>query len=111
MLQRFKDIPGGKEMAADVQEKIMHVSLPVWKWVTLMATDALESMGQKLIVWNNFSISINVDSKEEADRLYKALSEWWEIKMPLADVFWGAYYAMFSDKFGIQWMINYDYPK
>jgi PhnB protein len=111
MLQRFKDIPGGLDMPADVQDKIMHIALPLGKGNILMATDALESMGQNLTVGNNFSISINAESKEEADKLFAALSAGGKIEMPLEDAFWGAYFGAFADKFGIQWMVNYEYPK
>ncbi len=105
--QRFKDIPGGPEMAPADQEKIMHVSLPLGKGSTLMGTDALESMGQKLIVGNNFSLTVEPESKEEADKLFAALSAGGKVEMPLADAFWGAYFGMLTDKFGIQWMVNY----
>lgn len=74
-----------------------------------MATDALESLGQKLTAGNNFHISISADSKEEADTLYKRLSAGGKTEMPIGDAFWGAYFGMFADKFGIQWMVSYDY--
>ncbi len=103
----------GVPLVADVAEgdgeKIMHVSLPIGEGNVLMATDALDSMGQKLTVGNNFYISISAASKEEADALFTALSEGGTIEMPLQDTFWGAYFGMFADKFGIQWMVNFDY--
>jgi PhnB protein len=110
--QRFKDIPdipGGKEVSESDKEKIMHVALPIGQDNVLMATDVLESMGQSLTVGNNFYISINAESKEEADKLFNGLSEDGQIEMPLADAFWGAYFGMFTDKFGIKWMVNHDY--
>lgn len=110
MLQRFKDIPGWTEMPIEVQNKIMHISLPIGK-NTLMATDAVEWMGQHLTVWNNFSISIQAESKEEAKKIFDGISEWWKIDMPLEDAFWWAYFGMCTDKFWIQWMVNYDYKK
>ena len=73
-----------------------------------MATDALESMGQKLTVGNNFYITIQPESKAEADRLFTKLSAGGKVEMPLQDMFWGAYFGAFKDRFGIQWMINYD---
>jgi PhnB protein len=106
-LQRFKDTPEADKISAADRDKIMHVSLPIGKGVTLMATDGLESMGQKLEVGNNFSLSIEAESKEEADRLFNALSKEGKIEMPLQKTFWGAYFGMFADKFGIQWMVNY----
>ena len=93
------------------QQKVMHIALPIGKGNILMGTDMLESFGHKLIAGNNFSISINADSKEEADKLYNALSALGNAEMPIADAFWGAYFGMFTDKFGIQWMVNYEYPK
>lgn len=109
-LHRFKDVPGNEQMPAEVQDKIMHIALPV-KGTTLMATDALESMGQKLNTGNSFYININVDSEEEADKIYHALSAGGKIEMPLEKTLWGSYFGAFADKFGTQWMINYDYPK
>ena len=105
---RFKDTPEAGRVPAADKEKIMHVALPIGKGNVLMATDALESMGHKLHTGNNFSISISTESREEADTLYRKLSSGGKIEMPLGDTFWGAYFGMFADKFGIQWMINYD---
>lgn len=110
-LQRFKDTPEAGKMPASDGEKIMHVALPIGKGNILMATDALESMGQKLSVGDNFSISISAESEEEATKLYNALSAGGKIEMPLEKAFWGAYFGMFKDKFGIQWMVSYDYKQ
>lgn len=110
-LTRFKDIPDGEKMSADDQEKIMHVALPISNGNVLMGSDALESMGHSQILGNHISISIGTDSKEEATHLFNGLSAGGEIEMPIADTFWGAYFGMFIDKFGIKWMVNYDYPK
>lgn len=110
MLMRFKDIPGNDQIPAEAAEGIMHVALPVGDGV-MMATDALESMGQTLNFGNNISLSLSVDSKADADRIFSGLSAGGTIGMPLADQFWGAYYGMCTDKFGVQWMVNYDYPK
>ena len=108
-LQRFKDTPEADKIPASEKDKIMHVSLPIGKGNTLMATDAIESMGQKLTVGNNFYISIGADSEEETTELFNALSAGGKVTMPLGKTFWGAYFGMFTDKFGIQWMVNYDY--
>mgnify|MGYP001569684060 CR=1 FL=1 len=109
MLQRFKDMPDAGNISESDGNKIMHVALPIGKGNILMATDALESLGQTLTTGNNFYISITTESKEEADKIYTALSEGGKIEMPLQKTFWGAYFGMFTDKFGIQWMVNYDY--
>ncbi len=107
-LQRFKDTPEAGKIPEKDKNKIMHVALPIGKGNVLMATDALESMGQKLTPGNNFYISINAESKEETERLFNKLSAGGKIELPLQDTFWGAYFGMFRDKFGIQWMVNYD---
>jgi len=72
-----------------------------------MATDALESMGQTLTQGNNQYIHIGVESKEEADKFYNALSEGGKVEMPIADTFWGSYFGCIDDKFGVKWMIDY----
>lgn len=108
---RFKDMPmeGVTIPPADLN-KIMHISLKIGDEF-LMASDALESLGQKLNVGNNNYISITPDSKEEADRLYNALSPGGAVEMAMGDQPWGAYFGSFKDRFGVQWMINYTYPK
>jgi len=111
MLQRFKDTPFGQQMSDSEKEMIMHIALPVGKTSVLMATDALESMGQTLTNGNNSSISIHAESEEEANKLFNGLSEGGKVTMPLEKAFWGDYFGMFNDKYGIQWMVSYSYPK
>jgi len=108
---RFKDTPEADKMNASDREKVMHVALPIGKGNMLMATDALESMGHKVTPGTNFHLSLEADSKEETEKLFKALSAGGKVTMPLADAFWGAYFGMLTDKFGIQWMVNYTYPQ
>ena len=81
--------------------------MPLGKGNILMATDALESMGHKLTVGNNFYLSLGTESKEEADKVFIGLSTGGKIKQPMQDMFWGDYFGMFTDKFGINWMISY----
>ncbi len=110
-LQRFGDTPPcpeAGELSASDREKVMHVSLPIGKGSILMATDTLESMGRSLKAGNNFSISINAESEEEANELFNGLSVGGEVIMPISNAFWGALFGMLTDKFGIQWMVNYD---
>lgn len=105
---RFRDMPmKGVNLSEEDAAKIMHVGLPVGKDQTLMGSDALESLGQKLVEGNNLYISIHPDSREEADRLFAALSRGGEVSMPIADQPWGDYYGDLQDKFGMHWMINY----
>lgn len=108
VIQRFKDMPDGDKMSADDQNKIMHVSLPI-NGNVLMGTDTLESMGQKLNVGDNFSVSVNTDSEAESDQIFNALAVGGEIIMPLEKAFWGAYFGMLKGRFGIQWLVNFDY--
>lgn len=108
---RFKDTPEAEKLSPADQEKIMHVALPIGKVNMLMATDALESMGQKVTPGNNFHLSVETESKDEANKIFKGLSSGGKVTMPMADMFWGAYFGMLTDKFGIQWMVNYTYPK
>jgi PhnB protein len=108
---RFKDMPmEGVNIPKADENKIMHIALPVGKDV-LMASDSLESLGQKLVQGNNVYISIFPESKEEAGRLFNALSIGGTIKMAIADQPWGDYYGSFKDKFGVLWMVDYTYPK
>src|SRR6476659_3817397 len=108
-LQRYKDTPEADKIPESEREKIMHISLPIGKGNILMATDAVESMGQKTIAGNNFYLSLNTESEEETRKLFNALSSGGKVTMPLDKTFWGAYFGMFIDKFGIQWMVNFDY--
>ena len=108
---KFKNMPESEKMSPEDQEKIMHVSLPISEGHILMGSDSLESMGQKLNMGNNFYISLSPGSKEEADKLFNGLSEGGKVEMPMQDTFWEAYFGMFADKFGVQWMINYQHKK
>jgi PhnB protein len=110
-LVRFKDMPmEGVKIPKPDENKIMHIGLPMGN-DALMASDALESLGQKLIQGNNVYISAQPDSREEASRIFGALSAGGEIEMPIADQPWGDYYGSLKDKFGVMWMVNYSYSK
>lgn len=106
MLQRFKDTPHGDQMSAEDRDKIMHVALPIGANL-LMGTDCLESMGQKVTFGNNISITICPDSMDHAKHIFDGLSAGGKVEMPLEKQFWGAYFGYFFDKFGVQWMVNY----
>jgi PhnB protein len=109
MVQRFKDTPEAGRVSEKEKEKIMHISLPIGKGNVLMGTDALESMGHKVTVGDNISLSLSPESEEETKKLFNALSAGGKVTVPLDKMFWGAYFGMLTDKFGIQWMVNYDY--
>ncbi len=111
-LVRFKDMPmQGANIPKNDENKLMHIALPIGKEDVLMASDNLESMGHKLIKGNNVYASIHPSSKEEADRIFNALSAGGKVEMPIANQVWGDYYGSFTDKFGIHWMVDYTYPK
>jgi PhnB protein len=107
-LTRYKDAPqqpGAPALSEADQNKVAHVSLPILAGVQIMATDMLESMGQKLVEGNNFTIYLSPDTKEEADRLYSELSEGGTDGVSPHDEFWG-YWGSCTDRFGIRWMFN-----
>jgi PhnB protein len=107
-IMRMGDMPpqkGMPQLSADDKNKVMHVSLPILGGTKIMGTDMLESMGHKVIVGNNTTISLEPDTKEEADRLYKALSQGTTDGVPPHDEFWG-YWGVCLDRFGIRWMFN-----
>lgn len=89
------------------KNKVMHVSLPIGTSI-LMGSDTGGDWAPTFVQGNNFSVSITPESKDEADKLFAGLSAGGQATMPLADTFWGAYFGMFTDKFGINWMINFE---
>ena len=110
-LVRFKDMSmEGVSIPEADQDKIMHIALPVGE-ALLMASDALESLGQKLVRGNDHYVSLHPESRAEADRIYTALSEGADIEMPIGDQVWGDYFGSLRDKFGIGWMINHGPPQ
>ena len=115
-VMRWKDMPGGcgangAPLDAADSEKIMHIALPIGGGRILMGTDSLKSMGHEAVFGTNAHFVLGAESKEEADKLYNGLSAGGKATMPMGNTFWGAYYGMFTDKYGVQWMINYEYPK
>jgi len=105
---RYKDVPQTeREIFSDQDNKIMHVSLPISAETTLMGSDntALFEQG---ISTNRFSLALNTSKKEEADRLFRSLSVDGEIKLPMNETFWGSYYGIVTDKFGITWKISFE---
>jgi uncharacterized glyoxalase superfamily protein PhnB/uncharacterized protein YndB with AHSA1/START domain len=107
--QRFGDIPVNDDtppITDEIKHLILHVELPIVGGHVLMATDAPESMGFKLVTGNNMHICLEPDSREETKRLFEALAEGGVITMPLEDMFFGAYFGSCTDKYGINWMVN-----
>ncbi len=107
-VMRFKDLSNPDFPIPEKEaNKIMHIALPIGRNV-LMANDVPESMGPTNENENRSKIAISAQSKEEADQLFIGLSEGGTIEMPIADSPWGSYFGMFRDKYGIEWMIDYD---
>ena len=107
-MMRMKDQPprdGMPPLSEAEKNMVMHVALPILGGIQIMGTDVLESMGHKLVEGNNFTISLNPDTKEEADTLYKYLSEGGADGVAPHDEFWG-YWGTCKDRFGIRWMFN-----
>jgi PhnB protein len=105
---RFNEMPAtdGQTVPASEAEKIMHIALPIGKDSILMGSDSSDAFGHVTVIGNNFSISINAVNDAEADRLYKGLSAGGSQTMPMSKTFWGSYFGMLTDKFGIQWMVS-----
>lgn len=109
-IQRFADIPASPEnppIAEEIKKMILHVELPITGGHILMGTDAPKEMGFTLNKGNNMHICLEPESRAEADRLFNELSAGGNVTMPMADMFFGSYFGEFSDKYGINWMINY----
>jgi PhnB protein len=105
-VMRFKDSPESGHVAEEDKNKLMHIALPIGNNI-LMATDTVGEMGMGYKLGNNSHISINTDSKEEAEVLFSALSAGGQVAVPLAMAEWGDLFGMFFDKFGISWMVSY----
>jgi uncharacterized glyoxalase superfamily protein PhnB/uncharacterized protein YndB with AHSA1/START domain len=108
-IERFGDIPakaGNPAIPEEIKNMVLHVELPILGGHILMATDAPKEMGMTLTQGNNMHICVEPETKAETKRLFDALSEGGNIVMPLADMFFGAYFGECTDRFGINWMFN-----
>ena len=107
---RFKDLSSPEfPIAENDANKIMHIELPIGKNF-LMANDVPEFMGKTNENENRSKIFIHAESREEADKIFNGLSAGGTIEGPIGDSPWGTYFGMFRDKYGIEWMVNFD-PK
>ena len=107
----FGEMPPQEDMPSiseNMKDKIMHISLPISKETVLMGSDTGGEWSPDFKIGNNFAISISTDSKNKADQFFDKLSEKGKIKMPMDSTFWGDYFGMLCDKFGINWMISYN---
>ena len=107
VLQRFRDMPGEEDVSTDAKEKILYIALHIGKNI-LIATDAIESLGQKVNPGTNVYLCLNPDSKKAGDTVFQKLSQGGNEEMTLADQFWGDYFGSLTDKYGINWMIAYN---
>ena len=108
-INKFKDMPveeGCPPMSEELGNQIMHVSYNIGS-STLMGSDANPMQGE-VVFGQNISLSVNAVSREETDKVFAGLSQDGQITMPLQNTFWGAYFGMCTDKFGMMWMVNFD---
>jgi PhnB protein len=108
-LSRYSDAPAMApgELSAGERDLVLHAEMEILAGHLLRASDMLASMEQKVRIGNNTTLCLDVDSKDEADRLYGALSEGGSEGSPMADMPWGAYWGVTLDRYGIRWMINH----
>ena len=105
---RFKDLSSPEHPVAESEaNKIMHIALPIGN-STLMANDVPEFMGRVNENENRSKIFVTAESREEADKLFNGLSAGGTVEMPIGDSPWGSYFAMFRDKYGIEWMVEFE---
>jgi PhnB protein len=106
---RFKDLAGPEFPVADKEaNKVMYIALPVGKNNVLVANDVPEIMGRTNENENRSKILASVESREEADKVFNGLSAGGNIEGPIGDTPWGSYAGMFRDKYGIEWIVEFD---
>jgi len=105
---RFGEMPASEDYKVPEEDKnkIMHVSLPIGT-STLMGADCGGAWTEHFVQGTNFAVSVTAESKEEADRLFGALSAGGRVTMPMENTFWGDYFGMLTDQFGINWMMSF----
>lgn len=108
----FKDMPPDPKypVADEDKEKVMHVTLPIGEGTVLMGSDTGGEWAKGFQQGNNFSVSVKADSRADADRYFADLSKNGQVIMPMNETFWGSYFGMFTDQFGIQWMVSFEAP-
>lgn len=107
---RFKDMPPQEGVALSEEDlnQIMHISLPIGTDHMIMGSDSPGEWATQLIVGNNMSVSVSADSKSYADDVFNGLAADGNIKMPIGPTFWGDYFGMCTDKYGINWMVSFN---
>jgi PhnB protein len=106
-LVRFGDAPGPVPLSEDESSKVLNVALPILNGHVIMGTDMLASMGHELRIGNNTTIVLEPDTREEADEFFDALSVGGSETQEMSDMFWGAYWGVCLDRFGVRWMISH----
>jgi PhnB protein len=109
--QRYRDMPGSDGMGEGDLGKIMHIALRISSGTTLMASDLPSAQEMNFRPGNNFQICLQAESEKEADQLFGLLSGGGRIEMPMNRTFWGAYFGVLEDKFGIHWMVSFSQAK
>jgi PhnB protein len=104
---RYAEMAGAEKLSPEEQERFIHISLAIGDVQTIMASDNLDAMHDRVTPGSNFHICIQTESEKEADKLFKELSKNGEVEMPMNRTFWGAYFGMCRDQFEVKWMINY----
>jgi PhnB protein len=110
MVERFKEAKGFEALKPEDMEKILHMGLALPNGTELMGSD-LPSSRPKAMFGDNFSICVMTESRDESDRIFALLSEGGAVTMPLQETFWGSYFGLAKDRFGINWMIDFYNPK
>ena len=108
-INRFGGMPvseGTPPVPDNIKDLVLHIELPITGGHVLMGTDAPEEMGFKMNFGNNVHINLEPDTREETKKIFDKLSEGGTVSMPLQDMFWGAYFGSFTDKYGVNWMVN-----
>ncbi len=106
---RFKDLESADfRVAENEKNKIMHIALPIGNQNMLMGNDVPEIMGKTNENENRSKIVISADSKTEADKIFYGLSEGGQVEGPIGDSPWGSYFGCFRDKYGIEWIVEFD---
>ncbi|MBK0380640.1 VOC family protein [Mucilaginibacter segetis] len=106
---RFKDLESAEFKVPEKEaNKIMTIALPLGKHNVLMANDVPEFMGKVNEQENRSKIVVNAESREEADNIFNGLSAGGNIEGPIGDSPWGTYAGMFRDKYGIEWIVEFD---
>ncbi len=105
---RFRDISSSENPISELEaDKIMHIALPIGK-NKLMDNDVPQFLGKVSENENRSKISVNTESREEAIKIFNGLSEGGSIEVPISENPGGYYFGMFRDKYGIEWMVDYD---